>query len=186
MRQLTFFLLIGLLDCIQSEQDRLEACAVALSRDDAFDFADTDSWHIGDLSFWTTPERIRSTYGAPFDSLNLRGSVWSYRFNPEEPTLFNVIGDSLAYPTQIDLRSDSLRTPNDVLTAGASVREVRALFPKSYRCRDFPLSPIWSDSEWTVWDSVRHAEIMLYFLEENLVGLGVSGYELEREALWEP
>lgn len=186
MRYLVLGALLATAACADSEEARFLECTKAFEEGRAFDVADTDAWRLGRLPFWSTLDRVKEVYGAPSDSSSLLGSLWSYRFGTEDVIVFEVIGDSLAYPGQVHLERDTLYTSRGALHSGLTEKDLRPLFPQSQECPDFPIGAAWSsdlyDAQWSIWDSTRRAIVNLYFRDERLVGVGVGSYERAMEA----
>ncbi|MEM6647505.1 MAG: hypothetical protein AAF730_14770 [Bacteroidota bacterium] len=186
MRILSFCLLALTLSCIQNEEARYLECVDAFSQEDAFDNILIDQWSVGAFPVWGTLDTLLSVYGIPSEVDTMRGDMMGYSFAAEGPARFHVIGDTLAYPRQLNLSLDTLFTPLGAFHKGTGANRIRDFFPKSYRCRDFPISAEWSgglyDSQWSTWDSIRFARVDLFFREAKLVGIGVHPSVLEREA----
>jgi hypothetical protein len=66
-----------------------------------------------------------------------------------------------APPVEYHSRFELQATVAAAATLPSRLQDIRGTFPKSYACRDFPISAEWSgelyDSEWTIVDSTRNA-----------------------------
>ena len=106
-------------------------------------------------------------------------ATWHYR-QSSGPALFVTVADTLAYPTQLELADGSLITDRGTFEPGASLAEVERAFPKSYRCRDWPLGAGWlygdAATQLIVEDTARAATLALWFENEKLKSVGVSQY----------
>ena len=187
MRLITTLLLLVCAGCSASADRNAEvdACIDAYeSGGFPYDVASTDDWRLGEEPVWTSPAGLRASRGEPDTvSTSIEPSdilaTWHYR-QSSGPALFVTVADTLAYPTQLELADGSLITDRGTFEPGASLAEVERAFPKSYRCRDWPLGAGWlygdAATQLIVEDTARAATLALWFENEKLKSVGVSQY----------
>lgn len=182
---LSLICLLFLAGCEPSEEERYRECAALLEQGEyVLDVISTETWRIGQLPFWATPKELRAVLRVPIEAeVPIAGMQWVRYDQPRAS--FTILGDTLAYPSFFDLLSDSLVTDRGVFSSGTSSSRMRAAFPRSYRCRNFALNEHGDlyDTQVLLADTVREAQIALWFQDGGLVAVGEYWHRPVQE-LW--
>lgn len=166
--------LLLLVGCEPSTSEQYLECAELLeSGGYAYDVVSTEGWSIDGVGLWTTPDSLKANLGEPDYIESLAGSV-SWIFSDPEAT-YKIIGDTVAYAGVYVLDDSPLVSGDRLHSKGGPFHQMRSLYPQSYRCRNYPYSGE-PANRIVLSDTVRRAEIGLYYQEQMLGAVGVMWY----------
>lgn len=170
--------LLLLVGCEPTEAERYRQCVDLFERNEpVYDVVSVATWRVGPLPFLTTSKAVRAVLGEPDKAQSPAPEIqWLYY---EQPTsTYTVLAESLAYPTYLDLSSDTLATEVGVFSKRTTLSDARRAYPQSYRCREFTLNEYGDqyETQLIVSDTTRKAEVALWFQGDRLAAVGVYHY----------